>query len=495
MDRSEKLLRQQFNLEQALKHFFGHTSFREGQREIIESILNGHHTLATLPTGSGKSICYQLPSLLLDGLTVIVSPLISLMVDQVKLLKYKGIKQVAAINSLLDSNQKKMIMNQLNRYKLIYCSPEMLQQSFFIEQLQNHKVSLFVIDEAHCISQWGHEFRPDYLRLKQIIQRLNEPTVLALSATATPDIQRDIINQLNIEMKSLIYPMDRTNITYNVLEVSNDHEKRESLLQLLQNIKVPTMIYFSSRTVSENISLYLREKLENRKIGYYHGGMSQEDRILIQQQFMQGQLDIICCTSAFGMGINKDNIRFVIHYHLPSNLESFIQESGRAGRDGEHSVSLLLYAKGDENIPFQLIDNELPNDQIIDTYIHAKLRHQLNDLVIEGMTETHERFLSYQLEQINDKVDWEIISSEIKLIRDQRLDVKKRSIMKIISWVHDQHCRRVNLFKPFQKVVRKPVFECCDQCGFNLSKWKPKEMENKGFSYDWKIILKEMFNK
>lgn len=232
------------SLEQALYHYFGFSSFREGQKEIIESVQLNQHTLATLPTGSGKSICYQLPAKLSKGTTLVVSPLISLMIDQVKLLKSQGFKQVTSINSMLDQRQKRNVLNHLHQYQLVYCSPEMLQHPLVMNRLKQVGVSLFVIDEAHCISQWGHEFRPDYLRLKDVIKELNEPTVLALSATATPKIQNDIIHYLDLEMKKIIYPMDRTNISYNVLKSNHVTEKQEQLLDVIERVNAPTMIYF-----------------------------------------------------------------------------------------------------------------------------------------------------------------------------------------------------------------------------------------------------------
>ena len=495
MSRGEEKMSSSVNLEKALTELFGYDSFRDGQKEIIESVLKGKNTLGTLPTGSGKSICYQLPALLLKGVTVIVSPLISLMVDQVKLLKYNGIKEVIAINSLLNFDEKEKAFKQLNRYKMIYCSPEMLQHQSFVTRLKQLKISLFVIDEAHCISQWGHEFRPDYLRLKEIIQVLNNPTVLALSATATPDVQKDIIKQLGINMTSFIYPIDRTNISYSICHVNGEKEKNDELIHVLNKINAPTMIYFSSRRMSEQISALLQKHFPNRNVAFYHGGMTQEDRLLIQQQFMNDQLDIICCTSAFGMGINKDNIRLVIHYHLPSTMEAFIQETGRGGRDGSHSVSLLLYSRGDELIPSQLIDLELPDDYLIEQFIKLKRN---DDPLIETMslTETQERFLNYHVEKLSqESLTIEQIINKIKLIRNERNHIKKNSIYKLIQWIEAKKCRRVTLFESFQKHVRKPDYECCDQCGFDIFQWVYHSSNESNYNTSWQMILEDMFNR
>lgn len=471
------------NLEQALYKQFGFSAFREGQRDIIESVLSNQHTLATLPTGSGKSICYQLPAKLLDGVTVVVSPLISLMVDQVKLLKSQGFKRVTAINSLLSPQQKDNVLNKLGQYQLIYCSPEMLQQAHFIERLKQISVSLFVIDEAHCISQWGHEFRPDYLRLKYVIKDLNEPTVLALSATATPKIQDDIINFLDLDMDKIIYPMDRTNITYNVLESNHFVEKQEQLIDIIERVKAPTMIYFSSRQVTEQISSQLQRQFPELSIAYYHGGMEQQDRLLIQQQFMLGQLDIICCTSAFGMGINKEDVRLIIHYHLPNNIESFIQETGRAGRDGEHSVSVLLYTKGDEALPFQMIESELPDDHEIKSFL-------LQD--VEGtLPEIKERFLKLQVDQTSIDSQDELIQEIIKN-RNKRKEVKLKSVLELLEWVHTEQCRRQALFHPYQSEVRKSSYDCCDNCDFDIHNWHLHQNNKKNRTNDWQNILDEL---
>src|SRR5699024_7142037 len=218
-----------------------------------------------------------------------------------------------------------------------------------IQLLQQRKVSLFVIDEAHCISQWGHDFRQDYLRLHEVIVQLEEPTILALTGTATEAVQTDIMNQLKRKtMKTHRFQVERDNIALFVQHIDgNEQHKLEALQNITDNYHVPTIIYFSSRKKAEEVATYLQHEHPERAIAYYHGGMEQLDRLRVQQQFMNDQISIICSTSAFGMGINKKNIRLIIHYHPPSEIESFIQEIGRAGRDGAQSVSILLYQLGD----------------------------------------------------------------------------------------------------------------------------------------------------
>ena len=483
------------DLNDALKFHFGHDDFRLGQKEIIESIMNGYDTLATLPTGSGKSICYQLPALLGEGITIVVSPLISLMVDQVKLLKAEGIKRVAALNSLMDPKQKSVVLNQLNQYKILYCSPEMLQQQHVTERLSLMKIDYLVIDEAHCISQWGHEFRPDFLRLKDVIRQLDHPTVLALSATATPAIQEDIMKQLEIDMNKLIYPIDRPNITFSVSEIPSE-EKLAHLIDILEHKKVPTMIYFSSRKMSEFVCRSLQKEFPDREVAFYHGGMEQQDRLLIQQQFMHDQLDIICCTSAFGMGVNKANIRLVIHYHMPPTIESLIQEVGRAGRDGQPSVSIVLYSPGDEGLPFQLIQSELPSENEVEFYLNGRESGQNPE---EFLDESKIRFLRLQDEQIK---PFERIGDKKQAImeyRNERERVKSNGVLQLLEWIQTSSCRRTELYSLFQNNVMPASAACCDRCDFSLHEWQNLREEERrqqtSFQDNWVSLLEQLLDR
>ncbi|WP_027964489.1 RecQ family ATP-dependent DNA helicase [Halalkalibacillus halophilus] len=482
-------------LEIDLYKYFGYKSFREGQYEIIQSVMNDKHTLATLPTGSGKSICYQLPALLSEGITVVVSPLISLMVDQVKLLKANGLKQVTALNSLMNPQQKKSVLDQLQNYKIIYCSPEMLQQEQIKTKFRACEISLLVVDEAHCISQWGHEFRPDYMKITNFHHDIGHPPILALSATATESIQNDIIKYLNVDMKKIIYPMDRQNITYAIEHTEDDLEKKERLLNLIENNEVPTMIYFSSKKVCEAVSRYIGETFPNKNVAFYHGGMESRERLLIQQQFMFDQLDIICCTSAFGMGVDKANIRLVIHYHLPSTIEAYIQESGRAGRNGDHALSVVLFAEGDEALPFRLIESELPDEQEINKFVNLQEELGIKDLQSE-ISETKFRFLEYHSTLLKQKSP--ISKGEQKELiiaqSNHRKKVKSQNLFNLLEWVHIDGCKRRSLYNGFQNDIRPAHFYCCDYCDFNIHKWKfkkPKQKVNQ--SINWEDKLKEMF--
>ncbi|OZU90081.1 ATP-dependent DNA helicase [Virgibacillus indicus] len=506
-------MKQHQSLEESLKTYFGYTSFRTGQKEIIKDIMNGKDILGILPTGSGKSICYQLPAKLLEGITIVVSPLISLMIDQVKQLKAANFKEVIALNSFMEPVERNIVYQNLHRYKLIYISPELLQKQELQKKLVQLNINLFVIDEAHCISQWGHEFRPDYLKLNTIIERLDNPTVLALSATAALDVQDDISKALKRPtITKHIYPMDRDNITFCVQEVSHDHEKISILHQLLSDYHVPALIYFTSRKAAENTAQLLSVKNPSKRIAFYHGGMEQIDRITIQQQFMNDQLDVVCCTSAFGMGINKSNIHLVIHYHLPPQLESYIQEVGRAGRDGASSVGLLLISPNDVYLPRSIIEKELPSPEDIGVIFQQLLNYfksgeklPANEASIENMFQLNEvqwRFLRNQLEEHGmidtgkikyDKDIWIAAYHSIGNLINERKLVKKNKLNEMVQWVFEKDCLRKNLYKGFQSTYSPAAYHCCSNCGFTFSEWSPVETkQNVKNSLSWESKLKKL---
>ncbi|MBY7143468.1 ATP-dependent DNA helicase RecQ [Virgibacillus sp. NKC19-3] len=486
----------QMMLEDSLRTHFNYTAFRLGQKEIIEDIMSGKDVLGVLPTGSGKSICYQLPAALLDyGTVIVVSPLISLMVDQVKQLKAMNFKKVIAINSFMASIERKRAYDHLHTYKLIYISPELLQKNEIMEYLRKLKIRLFVIDEAHCISQWGHEFRPDYLKLASIIQSLDNPPLLALSATATPEVQQDIITALKVpNITKHIYPMDRDNIAFAVEQVTDNTQKQSIISELLANYQVPTLIYFSSRNMAETTARFLSEKLPFKRIAFYHGGMEQYDRITIQQQFMNDQLDVICCTSAFGMGVNKDNIRLVIHFHLPPQIEAYIQEVGRAGRDGKSSVSLLLFSEKDAYLPRKIIQKELPTADDLKLVFHELYKlYQAESLIPDDITQVENlfqiseiqwRFLTYQFEKhgmiegnriIYQRENWQQAFQQINNHRMKRSLLKENKLTEMLTWIHEKECLRKHLYKSFQSSYSSPKYQCCSNCGFSFANWKPVE--------------------
>ncbi|MBM6619905.1 RecQ family ATP-dependent DNA helicase [Bacillus suaedaesalsae] len=497
-------------LEQILLDRFGFTAFREGQKSIIEAVLDQKNVVAMLPTGAGKSLCYILPGYVLEGSVVIVSPLLSLMEDQVQQLQMIGEKRVIAINSFLSYEERMTTLQSLGKYKYIFVSPEILQSTALKKQLKKIKVSLFVVDEAHCISQWGHEFRTDYLKLNEVIKELSTPPVLALTATATNKVIYDIVSSLGLEDVSYhLHSIDRPNIAIHVEKLNTIEEKKSKLLEWVKTLQGPGIIYFSSRKWSEHISAYLKENGISG-VSYYHGGMEASERILIQQQFLNDQIQLICCTNAFGMGVNKPNVRYVIHFHYPSNMESYLQEIGRAGRDGKSSIAILLASPSDEEIPQALIGQEFP---AIDELEH--LLHLINEQYSQGLavneeyilsrstlTETQWRFIKYQLEvngwledyDIMRKLEVDIIIKSIETVIKNRLLYKKSKLHEMKRWLESITCRREAYLSIFNETLTKSIDQCCDLCSLQYEGYtKSTEFINPVHFKEWKNELQLIF--
>ncbi|EAG9426391.1 ATP-dependent DNA helicase RecQ [Listeria monocytogenes] len=454
------------NLEQELKEYLGFDSFRPGQKEVIETALAKRNCFAMLPTGTGKTICYQLAGHLMEGLVLIVSPLLSLMQDQMERMRAHGEKRVAALNSFLKREEKSQILANIHLYKFIFLSPEMLNNEAVKNLLLKQKISLFVIDEAHCISQWGHDFRPDYLMLGQFIKEANFPVTMVLTATATKKVRADILTQLHLtDCEQIIYSVNRPNISLQVEKFSSQQLKKERLYELVCKLQTPGIIYFSSKKLAESIARELSEIAELR-VAYYHGDMDTEDRIIIQQQFVYGQLDIICATSAFGMGIDKADIRFVIHYHMPADLEAYLQEIGRAGRDGKDSVAILLYANGDEFIQMQLADQDIPD---------ANLMNLTNEQR-KTLPETEQRFIEYYQRS-------GLSTKELTAKMNYRKKWKRANLQQFIGYLHTEDCRRNYILHYFEETPIEVTPEnCCDLDGAEITHFEKRE----------KIQLKEI---
>ena len=340
--------------QKVLKRYFGYDSFREGQAEVISEILNGRDTLGVMPTGAGKSLCFQIPAMILPGITLIVSPLISLMRDQVQSLVANGIP-AAYINSSLTFSQsiKAMANAQAGKYKIIYTAPERLLNEDFIIFAQNADISLIAVDEAHCVSQWGHDFRPSYMDIPQFVAQLsNRPVVCAFTATATPKVRQDILYKLGLDKPfSLTTGFNRQNLHF---EVKNIKEKYAALTEYLSKNNSSGIIYCSSRKTVEQVAVKLRS--DGFKAARYHAGMADDERGRAQDDFLYDRVQLIVATNAFGLGIDKSDVRFVIHYNMPKNIESYYQEAGRAGRDGAPAECVLLYSRGDIATARYLID-------------------------------------------------------------------------------------------------------------------------------------------
>lgn len=348
---------------EVLSEKFGYTSFRTGQEQVIQHVMDGQDALCVMPTGGGKSLCYQVPAMLLEGTVLVISPLISLMKDQVDALWQLGIP-AAYINSTLSTEEYFGTLENAiaGHYRLLYIAPERLESESFLRELKRMTVPMIAIDEAHCISQWGHDFRPSYRNISRVLNCFDEkPVLLALTATATPNVREDIRIQLGIPQEQTVMTgFERANLVLTVIKGEN----RETFIKdyVMKNKGEAGIIYAATRKAVESISDLLRRS--GYEVAKYHGGMSDTERSQEQERFLNDEASVMVATNAFGMGIDKSNIRYVIHYQMPKNMESYYQEAGRAGRDGLDSECVLLFASQDIQTQRFLIDQSLDTSRI-----------------------------------------------------------------------------------------------------------------------------------
>ena len=390
------------NALETLKTYFGYDTFREGQEKIVEAILTNRDVLAIMPTGAGKSICYQIPALILPGITLVISPLISLMQDQVKALNDAGI-HAAFINSSLTENQisKALYLAASGRYKIIYVAPERLENYEFLEFARNVEISMVTVDEAHCISQWGQDFRPSYLKIVEFIKNLpKRPIVSAFTATATEEVKNDILCTLSLEDSEVVITgFDRKNLYYSV---ENIRRKDEFIMEYIE--KHPTesgIIYCATRKNVDNLFELLFKR--GVPVTRYHAGLTNETRKKNQDDFIYDRTPVIIATNAFGMGIDKSNVRYVIHYNMPQSMENYYQEAGRAGRDGENSQCILLFSLQDVMIDRMLLDNKDFSDVDEEDEYLIRQRDIRRLQTMEGYCKTTGCLRNYILEYFGEK--------------------------------------------------------------------------------------------
>ncbi|MEA3459418.1 MAG: RecQ family ATP-dependent DNA helicase, partial [Chloroflexota bacterium] len=473
----------------ALQQHFGFTAFRTGQEEALRHLLDGRHTLVVMPTGAGKSLIYQLAACLLPGTTLVISPLIALMKDQVDALARHGIP-AAAINSTIPSSEQARRLEALTAgaYRLVYVAPERLRYLAFLRALSGAHIGLLAVDEAHCISQWGHDFRPDYLHIASARQEMGEPATVALTATATPQVQDDIVRYLGLpEAERIITGFNRPNLTFSVRYTPDLPDKLRVLRDFLDENRGPGIIYVGTRREAEEVADFAREVVR-REARAYHAGMENAVRASIQDAFMAGRLNLVVATVAFGMGIDRPDVRFVLHFSLPGTLEAYYQEAGRAGRDGEPAQCVLLYATQDRALQEWFIENDAPSARELETLYGAVAERArqnvavvtLDDLALAtGIGEVKLRVGLSLLEQMEALHrlgnEGRRLWLEVGEWRPERLRVtaaevearrahKRRQLACMVAYAEADTCRRRLILDHFGDKGPADAPICCDNC-------------------------------
>jgi len=484
-------MRTGLDINEALSRHFNFDRFRPGQKEVIEAALAGDDVLAVMPTGSGKSLCYQLPALLLPGLTLVISPLVALMKDQVDNLHEKDLSQVTLINSQLNQEEYRLRMRGIRsgEYKIVYIAPERLRNRYFNELIRELDVDLLVVDEAHCISQWGHDFRPDYLWIGNFYEQLGQRArVMALTATATPAVQRDILDQLGIPGARVVAAgSDRPNLYISAQRVDSEQDKLAALQDFLTGQQGSGIIYVATRKESEAVAAWVRETLII-PTRCYHAGLAPDERTVVQEAFIKEEVRVVVATNAFGMGIDKANIRFVAHYNLPASLEAYYQEIGRAGRDGLPARCKLLFSLKDKRLQEWIIDNDAVTRDDLALFWRACARNAsgggsavpLVEMERDGLVETKLRQVVSMLERLqalklSDRDEAYLyvepgkrpapgaVQAALQEV-ESRLAYRKKKLSTMVNWANTTRCRRAMVLEYFGEAPEGGADPCCDNC-------------------------------
>jgi len=489
--------------EQALKKYFQLDAFRDPQKEIVQSIVEGQPTLVIMPTGGGKSLCYQLPAMMLSGVTLVISPLIALMKDQVDALKARGIA-AGMVNSSQSWPEQRAILDSLQRkeLKLLYVAPERFRARSFIDALKGVEISLFAVDEAHCISQWGHDFRPDYMRMGEALQTIGNPLCAAFTATATPDVQEDICRNLKLQNpKRFVSGFARKNLTFNIRQCKGKKDKFKRLLSLIDTHK-NAIVYCATRKSVEEVSDWLNDEFVDHVI--YHGGLSDSERSDAQDRFISKEIQVAVATNAFGMGIDRDDIRLVCHWEMPGSVEAFYQEAGRAGRDGLPSHCELLFNYADKRVQEFFIEGANPQPSLIKS-VYAQL-HSLADeqqevkLPIDELCSRLGRSVNgmavssalSNLRRLGLIERFDIAGSRMRGSRilnpqttpdqlqldtralDEKRERDEQKLKKVLQWVYAQNCRQQWILRYFGELKSEACGKC-DACE-SARNYEPKPL-------------------
>ncbi len=462
---------------------FGFSELRTGQREAIESVVGGRDTLTVQPTGSGKSAIYQIAGLMLPGPTVVVSPLIALQKDQVEDIEERGLADAAVVNSAVPVSEVRDAFEKLEEGELefVFLAPEQLSKTEVLTQLASAGPSLFVVDEAHCISEWGHDFRPDYLQLGGAIEALGHPPVLALTATAAPDVREEIIDRLGLKKpKVIVRGLDRPNLQLRVRVFKTESDKRDALIEAVDAAQTPGIVYVATRGHAEELGTELAER--GRPAWFYHGGMRPKERDQIQSEFMASPDAIMVATNAFGMGVDKPDIRFVFHYDIPDSVDAYFQEIGRAGRDGDPAEAILFYRPEDLRLPkFFKGGGKLGEAEVRE--IASRIADENEPVAVEelqeevGLSERKmakainrleevgavERLPSGEVAPAEKAPKMETVAAEVVEAQEHRREWDRLRIEKMRAYAELSSCRRAYLLDYFGQ---EDITHCdnCDNC-------------------------------